>query len=166
MGSYSLLQGIFQTQGSNPSLPHCRWILYRLSHQGNHSESGLKPQLLLWPLRLNSFSSSICQCFFKRFLWKWEGRRPLNTGLKVQDTSFSLQGFSVDPFEPEICAGSINMTELLSGPLATHGPHFLSHLPAGEAGTQSISRILVGGWGSRKCCFFCGKGIFWNFSSS
>ena len=22
-----------QTQGSNPGLPHCRWILYRLSHQ-------------------------------------------------------------------------------------------------------------------------------------
>lgn len=35
------------------------------------------------------------------------------------------------------------MTELLSGPLATYGPHLLSHLPAGEAGTQSISRILV-----------------------
>ena len=29
----SLLQGIFPSQGSNPGLPHCRWILYRLSHQ-------------------------------------------------------------------------------------------------------------------------------------
>ena len=26
--SLSLLQGIFPTQGSNPCLPHCRWILY------------------------------------------------------------------------------------------------------------------------------------------
>ena len=34
MGSLSLLQGIFPTQGSNPGLPHCRWILYQLSHQG------------------------------------------------------------------------------------------------------------------------------------
>ena len=33
VGSCSLLQGIFPTQGSNPDLPHCRWILYRLSHQ-------------------------------------------------------------------------------------------------------------------------------------
>ena len=33
-GSLSLLQGIFPTQGSNPGLPHCRWILYQLSHQG------------------------------------------------------------------------------------------------------------------------------------
>ena len=27
VGSRSLLQGIFPTQGSNPGLPHCRWIL-------------------------------------------------------------------------------------------------------------------------------------------
>ena len=33
--SLSLLQGIFPTQGSNPGLPHCRQILYQLSHQGS-----------------------------------------------------------------------------------------------------------------------------------
>ena len=32
---HSLLQGIFPTQRSNPGLPHCRWILYHLSHQGS-----------------------------------------------------------------------------------------------------------------------------------
>ena len=31
MGSLSLLQGIFPTQGSNIGLQHCRWILYQLS---------------------------------------------------------------------------------------------------------------------------------------
>ena len=35
VGSCSLLQGIFPTQGSNTGLPHCRWILYQLSHQGS-----------------------------------------------------------------------------------------------------------------------------------
>ena len=30
-GCNVLLQGIFLTQGSNPSLPHCRWIIYCLS---------------------------------------------------------------------------------------------------------------------------------------
>ena len=35
VGSLSLLQGIFLTQGSNPGLPHCRRILYHLSHQGS-----------------------------------------------------------------------------------------------------------------------------------
>ena len=33
--SPSLLRGIFPTQGSNPGLPHCRQILYCLSHQGS-----------------------------------------------------------------------------------------------------------------------------------
>ena len=32
-----LLQGIFPTQGSNPGLPHCRQMLYSLSHQGSLS---------------------------------------------------------------------------------------------------------------------------------
>ena len=41
MGSCSLLQGIFPTQGLNPGLPHCRWILYQLSHQGS-------PRILEW----------------------------------------------------------------------------------------------------------------------
>ena len=31
---YSLLQGNFPIEGSNPDLLHCRQILYRLSHQG------------------------------------------------------------------------------------------------------------------------------------
>ena len=33
--SLSLLQGIFPAQRSNPGLPHCRWILYQLSHRGS-----------------------------------------------------------------------------------------------------------------------------------
>ena len=35
VGSLSLLQGIFPTQGSNPGLPHCGRILYQLSYKGN-----------------------------------------------------------------------------------------------------------------------------------
>ena len=41
VGSHFLLQGIFPTQGLNPDLPHCRWILYQLSHQGS-------PRILEW----------------------------------------------------------------------------------------------------------------------
>ena len=41
VGTLSLLQGIFPTQGLNPGLPHCRWILYQLSHQGS-------PRILEW----------------------------------------------------------------------------------------------------------------------
>ena len=35
VGSLLLLQGIFTTQGSNPGVPHCRLILYHLSHWGS-----------------------------------------------------------------------------------------------------------------------------------
>ena len=41
VGSLSLLQRIFQIQGSSPGLPHCRWILYQLSHKGT-------PRILEW----------------------------------------------------------------------------------------------------------------------
>ena len=41
VGSLSLLQGIFPTQGSNPGLSHCRPILYPLSHKGS-------PRILEW----------------------------------------------------------------------------------------------------------------------
>ena len=35
VGSLSLLQGIFPTQGLNPGLLHCRQILYQLRHKGS-----------------------------------------------------------------------------------------------------------------------------------
>ena len=41
VGSLSLLQGIVPTQGLNPGLSHCRWILCQLSHKGS-------PRTLEW----------------------------------------------------------------------------------------------------------------------
>ena len=41
VGGLALLQRICPTQGLNPSLLHCRWILYQLSHQGS-------PRTLEW----------------------------------------------------------------------------------------------------------------------
>ena len=41
LGFHALLQGIFPTQGLNPGLLHCRWILYCLSHQGSPNRLGL-----------------------------------------------------------------------------------------------------------------------------
>ena len=41
VGCHAFLQGIFPTQGLNPGLPHCRWILYHLSYQGS-------PRILEW----------------------------------------------------------------------------------------------------------------------
>ena len=39
VGSLSLLQRIFPTQGWNPDLSHCRRILYQLSHKGSPIKS-------------------------------------------------------------------------------------------------------------------------------
>ena len=41
VGCHAFLQGIFTTQGPNPGLLHCGWILYCLSHQGS-------PRILEW----------------------------------------------------------------------------------------------------------------------
>ena len=41
VGSLSLLQGIFSTQGLNPGLPHCGQLLHQLSHRGS-------PRVLEW----------------------------------------------------------------------------------------------------------------------
>ena len=67
VGSLSLLQGIFPTQGSNPGLPRCRWILYQLSHRFKEKSCcplGEDPALLQ---RLVSFIFSLdCQ----ELIWK------------------------------------------------------------------------------------------------
>ena len=54
IGSLSLLQGIFPTQGSNPGLLHCRRILYQLSHQPPTSPNPPRHGASegLWPLPL------------------------------------------------------------------------------------------------------------------
>ena len=43
VGSRPLFQGIFPTQGSNPSLPHCGLILYQLSYHGSLSTGSTVP---------------------------------------------------------------------------------------------------------------------------
>jgi len=45
MGSLSLLQRIFPTQGSTPGLLHCRWILYELNHKRSSPEYSLELML-------------------------------------------------------------------------------------------------------------------------
>ena len=47
VGSLSPLQGIFPTQGSNPGLQHCKWILYQLRHKGSPKNAGVGSLSLL-----------------------------------------------------------------------------------------------------------------------
>ena len=45
VGSLSLLQGLFPTQGSNPGVLHCRRTLYLLNHQSEVKVTQLCPTL-------------------------------------------------------------------------------------------------------------------------
>ena len=69
VGSLSLLQGIFPTQGYNPGLPHCRRILYQLSHEGS-------PRILEWVAYPFSSRSSQPRVSFiaGRFFTNWATR--------------------------------------------------------------------------------------------
>ena len=76
VGSLSLLQGIFPTQGSNPGLSHCRWILYQLSHKINLWNCWISNSLL-WELRKRTINRKtyaqkyliLISIVFKRFMW-------------------------------------------------------------------------------------------------
>ena len=76
--SLSLLQGIVPTQGLNPGLPHCRWILYQLSHKGS-------PRILEWVAYLFSRRSSQprnwteASCIAGEFFTNWAIREALDT---------------------------------------------------------------------------------------
>ena len=52
LGSLSLLQGIFPTQGLNPGLPHCRRILYQLSYATIYRKLG-------WPSPLEGKQAAL-----------------------------------------------------------------------------------------------------------
>ena len=75
VGCHTFLHGIFPTQiklGSNPDLPHCRQILYHLSHQG--------PWILAWAAYPFSRGSSQprtgtrMSCITGGFLTEWATR--------------------------------------------------------------------------------------------
>ena len=76
MGCHALLQGIFPTQGLNPGLLHCRWIIYQLNHKGS-------PRILKWVIY--HFSSGFLQprnwtgvsCIAGGFLTVWATREAI-----------------------------------------------------------------------------------------
>ena len=87
VGSPSLLQGIFPTQGSNRGLLHCRQIVYQLSHKGSS-------RILEWVAYPFSSGSSRprnwtgVSCIADGFLTNWAIREAL-----IQLSSNLLQHF-------------------------------------------------------------------------
>ena len=96
VGSLSLLQGIFLTQWSNPSLPHRRKILYQLSHKGS-------PRTLEWVAYPFSRRSSQprnwtrVSCSTGGFLTNWAIREALYTLVICKNHKLSLTSHSIFP---------------------------------------------------------------------
>ena len=81
VGSLSLLQRIFPTQGSNPGLLHCELILYQLSHQGS-------PRILEWVAYPFSSESSHPR--------NWTGDLP-NPGIKPRSPLLHVDSLPAEP---------------------------------------------------------------------
>ena len=78
--SLCLIQRIFPTQESNPCLPHCRWILYQLSHKGNNfsiavlqiDSSVPSVQFHIYALVYDIYLSLVPQCSLQHCLQQLE----------------------------------------------------------------------------------------------
>ena len=105
VGCHSLYQGIFLTQGSNLRLPHCRQILYCLSH---HEER--KPHINLY------LYVCVCVCVLSCFShvplsvtsWTVAHQAPLSMGFSRQEywsglpcpSSGDLPDAEIEPTSP------------------------------------------------------------------
>ena len=63
VGSLSLLQGIFSTQGSNPGLLHCWQILYQLSHKGKGRGGVTCPHCNAWHHTRHPFAATTTKSY-------------------------------------------------------------------------------------------------------
>ena len=94
VGSLSLLQGIFLTQGLNPGLPHYRQILYQLSHKGS-------PRIQKWVAYPFSGRSSQprnqtgVSCIAGRFFTNWAIREAMSLTILSSSVNWSS---AIGPF--------------------------------------------------------------------
>ena len=87
VGSCSLLQGIFPTQGSKPGLPHCRQVLSQLSYQ----RSPRIPEWEAYPFSSGSFQPRNwigVSCIADGFFTSWA------TSIKRQKLSNSFKNYN------------------------------------------------------------------------
>ena len=170
VGSLSLLQGIFPTQGLNPGFPHCRWILYQLSHKGS-------PRILEWVSYPFSSRSSWpknrtgVSCIAGRFFTNWAIRKPycmqreFNKLCQVLIISFSQSQpslfctlpapyFRTHYLMSEVIRIPYLLNELFHSPLQSHNPSFIVKTQAPTTAfwwtllspAKSVNDISVGDW--------------------
>ena len=72
IGSLSFLQGNFPTQGSNPGLPHCRRVLYQLSHKPKDTGVG-SLSLLQWIFPTQESNWGLLHCRWILYQLSYQG---------------------------------------------------------------------------------------------
>ena len=121
VGCHALLQRIFPTQESILHLPHCRWILYHLSHQGS-------PRILEWVAYPFSSRSSQSRneigvfCIAGGFFTSWATREGNGTPLQYSCLEKSHGWISLVGYSPWGCK-QLNTTEWL------HSLHTIREAP-------------------------------------
>ena len=135
VGCRALLQGIFPTQRLIPGLPHCRQILYHLSHQGN-------PRILEWVACPFSRGSSQprnqngISCIAGRFFIGWVTREaPLMSSVQ---------------FSPSVVSNSLRPHESQHANVLTPGNFSSRRLPI-IVNTQLWFLLPI----TPKCCCCC-----------
>ena len=110
MGCHFLLQGIFPIHGSNPGLPHCRQILYWLSHQGSplYINCSININIII-SLLFKDLQSFWCYSNYKKIYWllrimwcwrrllrvPWTARKWNQSILKEISPEYSLEGLKL-----------------------------------------------------------------------
>ena len=114
-----LEKGMFPTQGSNPGLPHCKQILYQLSHKGS-------PRILEWVAypfcRGSSWSRNQTRvsCIAGRFFINWAMREAQLTfffNLKIRPYIYLF-----------IYTGNLSLSITPPSLLAPPSPQFVTHI--------------------------------------
>ena len=122
VGCHALLQGIFLTQGSNPRLLHCRWILYHLGHQGSPVKRAACSLAHIvaetcWyspgaDVTVNDFSAFLDMRRCKNWAHKTISWKYLSTGLFCQFFPKHRVPHSLSP--PELLAGVLKVSDCSS----------------------------------------------------
>ena len=121
VGSHSLLQGIFPTQGSNSGLLHCGQILYQLSHKRS-------PRTLEWVVHPFSRGSprprnwTEVSCIAGGFFTNWA----------IRETPVSQTQFQKSRISWEV-ANTVT-SNLPNSPSRGRVLHFIATFPTGRGG--------------------------------
>ena len=135
VGSLSLFQAIFPTQGSNPGLPNCRRILYQLSHKGSS-------RILEWvayPFSSGSSWSSNwtgVSCTARGFFTNWAKREGFTRAF-VYLVSLVAQMVKNPPAMQETGVQSLAPEDPLKEGIATHSSILAWRIPW----TEELGRL-------------------------